>query len=95
MQWTDAPVSVPVSSTLNRVFLRCALVLIVFESAVGCRLVERRPRQYDYMMPDHVQYFPEGPELKIPREVAEIRSKQARESAEGTFSGNANGVLRD
>ena len=49
-------------------------------SATGCQVsLNGQTRPSPYYLQDDVQYFPSGPEFKLPREAAALRAARAEE----------------
>ncbi len=71
------------NSTSRRAF-RCALWVtalgITAAASTGCQSsINGQTLPSPYYLQDDVQYFPSGPEFKLPREAAALRAARAEE----------------
>jgi len=64
--------------TAKSLVLGCAAMAVL--SATGCQVaLNGQTLPSPYYLQDDVQYFPSGPEFKLPREAAALRAAQAEE----------------
>lgn len=80
------PAGNPIMSrnSTNRNILRLTAITLVagfcLVSATGCQVsLNGQTLPSPYYLQDDVQYFPSGPEFKLPREAAALRAAQAEE----------------
>jgi hypothetical protein len=65
-------------STMSIVVVGCVITSLI--SATGCQVaLNGQTLPSPYYLQDDVQYFPSGPEFKLPREAAALRAAQAEE----------------
>ena len=63
-------------------FSLCVAALLI--CGTGCQVsVNGQTLPSPYYLQDDVQYFPAGPEFKLPREAAALRAAQADEQLQG------------
>lgn len=56
----------------------------VLASSTGCQMsINGQTLPSPYYLQDDVQYFPAGPEFKLPREAAALRAARAEEKLKG------------
>jgi hypothetical protein len=72
------------TNSTHRRAIRCAFLLtglsVGMASMVGCQSsINGQTLPSPYYLQDDVQYFPSGPEFKLPREAAALRAAQAEE----------------
>ena len=71
------------NSTLRRTFKPTAVALIAglcLVSTTGCQVSQNgQTLPSPYYLQDDVQYFPSGPEFKLPLEAAALRAARAEE----------------
>jgi hypothetical protein len=71
------------NSTLQRTIKPSALALIsgfLLVSATGCQVSQNgQTLPSPYYLQDDIQYFPSGPEFKLPLEAAALRAARAEE----------------
>lgn len=61
-----------------RVTLTATAVAVAGASLTGCQsVINGQTLPSPYYLQDDVQYFPAGPEFKLPREAAAIRAAEA------------------
>ena len=74
------------NSTLRRTIKPVALALIAgccLVSAGGCQVsLNGQTLPSPYYLQDDIQYYPSGPEFKLPREAAALRAARAEEMKE-------------
>jgi len=64
---------------LTSLVTACAIVAAVV-SSTGCQTsINGQTLPSPYYLQDDVQYFPSGPEFKLPREAAALRAAKAEE----------------
>ena len=70
-------------ATLPRTTQRIAITLaagLCLVAATGCQIsLNGQTLPSPYYLQDDVQYFPAGPEFKLPREAAALRAARAEE----------------
>lgn len=70
---------------LQSIFTRAVAVITLaalFSTSVGCQVsLNGQTLPSPYYLQDDVQYFPAGPEFKLPREAAALRAARAEEKA--------------
>ena len=70
----------PVSVRLRASCLTLAAAAGVMSMATGCQVaLNGQTLPSPYYLQDDVQYFPAGPEFKLPREAAALRAARAEE----------------
>ncbi len=71
------------NSTLRRTIKPTALALaagLILVSATGCQVsTNGQTLPSPYYLQDDIQYFPSGPEFKLPIEAAALRAARAEE----------------
>lgn len=71
------------NSTLRRTMQGTALALLAafgLVSATGCQsTINGQTLPSPYYLQDDIQYFPAGPEFKLPREAAALQAARAEE----------------
>lgn len=61
-----------------------SLAAMVLVGSTGCQVgVAGQTLPSPYYLDDDVQYFPSGPEFKLPREAAALRAARAEEKLRG------------
>ncbi len=71
-------------NTNHRNLTRCLAMTVVagtlLVSATGCQMsINGQTLPSPYYLQDDVQYFPAGPEFKLPREAAALKAARAEE----------------
>ncbi len=67
----------PVRTARSLVFLTTSAILAL-TAATGCQVsMNGQTLPSPYYLQDDVQYFPSGPEFKLPREAAALRAAEA------------------
>ncbi|MCM2372712.1 hypothetical protein [Aporhodopirellula aestuarii] len=61
-------------------FVAATTLLTLLTATTGCQVsLNGQTLPSPYYLQDDVQYFPAGPEFKLPREAAALRAAQAEE----------------
>ena len=68
------------NASIRLKILACAALACCVVSTTGCQVsVNGQTLPSPYYLSDDVQYFPAGPEFKLPREAAALREARAEE----------------